>query len=83
MQVEIISEDKGEAEIQMDSQTVAEILRVYLNEQGVEFAAWRRDHPSKPIILKIKASSGVKKAVSSAIAGINKDCSALVNELKK
>lgn len=83
MQVEILSDEKGEAEIQMDNQTIAEVLRVYLSEQGVEFAAWKRDHPSKPIVLKIKASNGVKKAVASAISAIGKDCSSLLNELKK
>lgn len=83
MNVQVISEEKGESEIEMDNQTVAEVLRVYLNEQGVDFAAWKRDHPSKPIILKIKSSSGVKKSVSSAIAAIGKDCATLLNELKK
>jgi len=83
MEVKILSEDKGEMDIEMDNQTIAEILRVYLNEQGVEFAAWKREHPSKPVILKIKASSGVKKAVSSAVSAIGKDCSSLLGEIKK
>lgn len=82
MQIDVISMEKGEADIQVDNVTVAEILRVYLNENGVDFAAWRREHPSKPIIMKIKAS-GVSKAVSDAVASIKKDCSALVGELKK
>ena len=83
MEVKILNEDKGEMEIEVSNQTIAEVLRVYLGEQGVEFAAWRRDHPSKPVILKVKASSGVKKAISSAISTINKDCSALLSEMKK
>jgi len=83
MDIKILSEDKGEMEIELSNQTIAEILRIYLNEQGVDFAAWRRDHPSKPVVLKIKSSTGVKKAVSAAISAINKDCSSLLSELKK
>ena len=83
MEVKILSDEKGELDIEMSNQTIAEILRVYLNEQGVDFAAWKREHPSKPVLLKIKTSSGAKKAISSAISAIGKDCSVLLAELKK
>ena len=60
------------------------ILRVYLNEQGVEFAAWRREHPSKPLIMKIQTSEGtVAKAVADATAAIKKDCEKLAALIKK
>ena len=83
MEVKVLSEDKGEMDIEVSNQTVAEVLRMYLNEEGVEFVAWRREHPSKPVVLKIKASSGVKKAVSGAVSAIGKDCSVMLSELKK
>lgn len=82
MQVSVLKMEKNEADIQLDNVTVAEILRVYLNEGGVEFAAWRKEHPSKPVVLKIKAGN-VSKAVSDAVSAIKKDCSMLVSELKK
>ena len=69
MNVEIISSEKGEMELKIDSLTVAEIIRTYLYESGADFAAWRREHPSKPLIFRIK-SSNVKKSVSDAVAAI-------------
>ena len=84
MQVEVVKEEKNEVDISIDNITVAEILRSYLYEQGVEFAVWRREHPSKPALLKIKSSGKtVKKAVSEAISSIKKDCAALSGMLKK
>lgn len=84
MNIEITSNDKHNTEFKIDNLTVAEILRVYLNEQGVDFAAWRREHPSKPLIMKIQTSTGtVSKAVSDAAAAIKKDCDKLAAMLKK
>ena len=84
MNIEIVKQEKNELEVKIDNQTIAEILRVYLNEQRVDFAAWRKEHPTKPIIFKIKTSGKtVKKAVSDAIAEINKDCDKILAVLKK
>ncbi len=82
MNVEIISSEKGEMELKIDSLTVAEIIRTYLYESGADFAAWRREHPSKPLIFRIK-SSNVKKSVSDAVAAIKKDCDKLLDVVKK
>jgi len=82
MQIEVLSHEKGELNLQIDNQTVAEILRVYLNENGADFAAWKKEHPSKPIIMKIKAGN-VMKTITDSVAAIKKDCNALVNEIKK
>ena len=84
MNIEIIKSEKNSVEVRIDNLTVAEILRVYLNEQGIKFSAWRREHPSKPIIFKIESSGkSVKKAVSDAVSAINKDCEKIVSVLKK
>lgn len=84
MEVKVIKSDKNEAEISVDNPTIAEVLRVYLNEQGVEFAAWKREHPSKPLILKVKTSGKtVKKAISDAVAAIKKDSEKVVSSIKK
>lgn len=84
MNVEITQSEKDDVELKVDNPTIVELLRVYLNQQGVKFVAWRREHPSKPVIMKIQASSGtVKKAVSEAIVAIQKDIDAISTLIKK
>lgn len=84
MDVEIISQESDKIELRVDNLTVAEILRVYLNEQGIKFAAWRRDHLTKPVILRVESSGKtVKKAISEAVSAINKDLNGLVKGLDK
>ncbi|MEM4271631.1 MAG: RpoL/Rpb11 RNA polymerase subunit family protein [Candidatus Pacearchaeota archaeon] len=84
MNIEVLKSEKNEIDLKIDNLTIAEILRVYLNEQGVEFAAWRREHPSKPLIMKIKTSGETaKKAVSEAVSAIKKDCDKLASLVKK
>lgn len=80
--MQILNREKNEIDLQLDNVTIAEILRVYLNNQGVEFTAWRREHPSKPIVLKVKAGNAVK-TIADAISAIKKDCNALASEIKK
>ncbi len=78
MNVEIISHSANESEFKVSNLTVVEILRVYLNEQGIKFAAWRRDHLTQPAIFKIESSGKtVKKAVSEAVSAISKDIASL------
>lgn len=84
MEVEVVKAEKNNVEVKVDNLTIAEVLRIYLNDNGIEFAAWRREHPSKPALLKIMTSGGtVKKAISGAIVSINKDCNKVLNSLKK
>ena len=84
MEMEVLKSDKNKIEVKLDDLTIAEILRVYLNEQGAEFAAWRREHPSKPAIMKIVGSGKTaKKAVSEAVAAIKKDCDGILKAVKK
>ncbi|MEK6908994.1 MAG: hypothetical protein AABX23_03005 [Nanoarchaeota archaeon] len=74
MNVEIISAESDLIELRVDNLTVAELLRVYLNQNGIKFVAWRRDHLTKPVILRIESSGKTaKKAISEAIININKD----------
>lgn len=86
MKVEIVKSEKDNMEVKLDNQTSAEVLRVYLNEtvQGVKFAVWRREHPSKPVVLKIQTSGKTaKKAISEAVSAIEKDCDLIIKGLKK
>ncbi len=84
MNIDVTLAEKDDVELKMDNSTVAELLRVYLNAQDVKFAAWRREHPSKPIIMRIQTSSGtVKKAVSDAVLAISKDLDSILNTFVK
>lgn len=83
MNINVIKQEKGLIEIEMDNLTIAEILRIYLNESGVDFAAWRREHPSKPVVFRIQSDKGVKKVISDAISQIKKDCENISAVLKK
>ncbi len=84
MNVEVVKQEKNEVELKIDNLTVAEILRVYLNNNGVEFAAWKREHPSKPLLFRIESSGKTaKKAVSEAVDAIKKDCDKVLGALKK
>jgi DNA-directed RNA polymerase subunit L len=84
MEIEVISQKNDELEIRIDNLTVAEILRVYLNEEGIKFAAWRRDHLTKPVIFRIESTGKtVKKAIADAISTINKDLNSLLKVVSK
>ncbi|MBI3333895.1 hypothetical protein HYZ97_00195 [Candidatus Pacearchaeota archaeon] len=84
MQIKILHQDKHQADIQLDNVTVAEILRVYAYKAGADFAAWRREHPSKPVVLKIQSSDkNVSKVLADTVALIGKECGALISSLKK
>lgn len=84
MNVTIVKSEKDDMEIHLDNQTLAELVRAYLNEQGVKFAAWRKEHPSKPIVMRVQTSAGtVKKAIVDAIESIQKDLDSLTNLIKK
>jgi DNA-directed RNA polymerase subunit L len=84
MEISIVKKEKQLIELKVNNLTIAEIMRVYLAEQGAAFVAWKREHPSKPIIMKIEVSSGTaEKAVADAVAALQKDCDKLLAVVKK
>ncbi len=84
MQIEITKQEKNDLEVKLDNPTIAEVLRVYINKEGVDFTAWRKEHPTKPIIMKIQTSDKTaKKTVSDAVAAIKKDLEKISSTLKK
>ena len=85
MEIKILRDEKDNLVVEMNNQTVAELLRVYLNkDDSVEMAAWKREHPDKPVIFEIKTSKGTaKKALETAVALIEKDTSKILDEFKK
>lgn len=83
MDVEVLKSEKNELDVQVDNSTIAELLRCVLNEQGVNLAVWRRDHPSKPAVMKIKTSNKTaKKAVGDAVDAVKKELDGLVKGIK-
>jgi DNA-directed RNA polymerase subunit L len=85
MDFNILKDSKEEIEIEMDSLTLVEILRVYLNkDSSVTFAAWKREHPTKKPILAVKTKGKTpKKAINDAIATMTKDLENLEEDFKK
>lgn len=84
MQIEILKEDKSEIEFRIDNQTIAEVLREVLYEKGADFAAWRKEHPSKPVIMRVHSNEkSVKKVISEAIAELYKRCDSYKEAVKK
>jgi len=82
MEIKILKDEKNEMDLEMDSLTLAELLRVYLNKEGAEVAAWRRDHPRKSPVLHIKGDNP-KKLVKKAISSIEKELNRATEEFKK
>jgi len=85
MEINVLKSSKDEIEVELDSLTIAEILRVYLNkDSAVTFAAWKREHPTKKpsLIIKTKGKTA-KKAVEEAVSEIEKDLEKLEADFKK
>jgi DNA-directed RNA polymerase subunit L len=85
MEINLLKSEKNEIELEVESLTIVEILRVYLNKDAsVTFTAWRREHPTKNPVLLIKTKGKTaKKAVDDAVSAIGKDLDKLEAEFKK
>ena len=85
MEIEIINDEKNELEVQLENQTVAELIRVYLNQDdSVKLGVWKREHYSKPIILRVETEGkSAKKAVQEAIAKAQKNLKKYGDEFEK
>ena len=85
MEITIIKDDKNDLEVQIDNQTIAELVRVYLNkDSAVKVGAWKKEHYSKPLVLKVQTEGKLaKKALQDAIAKAQKDLKKYSDEFKK
>ena len=85
MELNILKSSKEEIEFEIESLTIAEVLRVYLNkDSSVTFVAWKREHPTeKPIFLVKTKGKTAKKAIADAIAAINKNLDHVLADFKK
>jgi len=85
MEITILKDEKNELEVELDNQTVAELIRVYLNkDSSVKLGVWKQKHYSKPITLRVETEGKVaKKALQDAIAKAKKDLDNYSSEFKK
>ena len=85
MEINVLKSSKDEIEFEVGDLTIAEILRVYLNnDSSVSFAAWRREHPTKNPVMVVKTSGKTaKKALNDAVNSLVKDLDKLENDFKK
>jgi len=85
MEIKILKDEKNELEFQIDNQTIAEIVRVYLNEDSsVKLGVWKKEHYSRPFVLKVVTEGKTaKKALQDAIAKVEKDLEKYREEFKK
>jgi len=85
MEINILKSSKDEIELELESLTIAEVLRVYLNkDSSVKFAAWKREHPTKNPVLLVKTSGKIaKKAINDAVSSITKDLDKIESDFKK
>lgn len=81
----ILESSKEEIKLELGDLTIAEILKVYLNQDsGVVSATWRRKHPTeKPILLVRTKGKTAKKAVDDAVKQITKELDKVEEEFKK
>ena len=85
MEISIMKDEKNELEVQINNQTIAELVRVYLNQDdSVNLGVWKREHYSKPVVMKIETEGKTaKKALHDAIAKAQKDLKKYGEEFKK
>lgn len=88
MEINIVAQEKTllEFEISGADYTIPELIVARLfDDDGVEFASYKVDHPlvGKPRVIVRTKSKDALTLTLAAIAGIREDVSALRKELKK
>jgi len=84
MEIKFLKDEKEDLEFELESLTLAELVRVYLNkDEKVSFAAWKRNHPTENPILAVKTKGkAAKKAVQDAVTAVTKDLDSLEKDFK-
>ena len=85
MEIKVLKQDKEHLELEIDSLTIAELIRNELwNDDSIEIAAWKREHPTKNPILIIKTNGkSAKKALADCISRLEKTNDKILEEFKK
>jgi DNA-directed RNA polymerase subunit L len=82
MEITILKDEKTNLDLELDSVTVAEVLRVYLNKEGAKLAVWKQEHPTKNPVLHIEADNP-KKMLKDAVKNLQKEIEGAVADFKK
>jgi len=85
MDIKVLNSSKDEIEVEVESLTIVEILRVYLNkDSSVNLAVWKRKHPTEnPVLLVKTKGKSPKKAIDDAVKAATKDLDKLADDFKK
>ncbi len=85
MEVKVLESSKDEIKVEIDSLTIVEILRVYLNkDSSVVLAVWKREHPTKNPVLTVKTKGKTaKKVIDDAVSTITKELDKVAADFKK
>jgi len=85
MEVKILKDEKDTLVMEMNNQTIAELVRVYLNkDSAVELAAWKVDNPGDPVVFEIRTKGKApKKALDDAVKEVEKEAAKYMDEFKK
>ena len=68
MEIRILKDEKDDFDVELENVTLAEVLKVYLNQDpSVEFAAWKRIHPTENPILSLKTKGKTAKITASSV----------------
>lgn len=83
MEVKILEEEKDSIKVEVNNITLAELLRVYLNQDSnVQFAAWRRDHPTENPHIFVRGKNP-KKHFRDAASAATKDLEKFEKDFSK
>lgn len=84
MEIKVLKQEKDRLEIELDNLTIAELIRNELwNDDKIEIAAWKREHPTKNPVLIVKVKEGTaKRALSEAVARAQKINDNLLDKFK-
>jgi len=85
MELKVLKEEKDNIIIEMNNQTIAELLRVYLNkDDAVETTGWKRAHPENPVVFEIRTKGkSAKKALEDAASKVEKELGKVLDDFKK
>ena len=85
MEIKVLESSKDEIRVEIDSLTIVEILRVYLNkDSSVVLAVWKREHPTKNPVLTVRTKGkAAKKVIDDAVSAITKELDKIAADFKK
>ncbi|MGK0209698.1 MAG: DNA-directed RNA polymerase subunit L [Patescibacteria group bacterium] len=82
MEIKVLLDEKKVLEVEVDNVTIAEVVRMYLNDGGASLAVWHRSHPNEKPIIRVEGDNP-KKLMATAIDAVVNDIDSTVESFKK